>query len=45
MTVLGFLLVAATVAVALAIGWKANERVRSFDESKHENFLHSRGKD
>jgi hypothetical protein len=30
-----------TLTVAIAIGIKANQGVRSFDESKHESFLGS----
>jgi hypothetical protein len=36
---IGILLVLFTVGIALAIGYRANESVRQFDESKHESFL------
>ncbi|WP_018131023.1 hypothetical protein [Effusibacillus pohliae] len=42
MTALGILLVLVTLAVAVAIGRRANESVRTFDESQHESFLGSR---
>lgn len=39
MMLLGILLLLLTIGVAVAIGYRANERVRSFDEKKHESFL------
>jgi hypothetical protein len=39
---LGLLLVMVTIGVAVAIGFKANESVREFDESQHESFIGSK---
>lgn len=39
MLLLGIIIVLLTLAVAIAIGIKANQGVRSFDESNHESFI------
>lgn len=39
MVVLGILLVCFTLTVAVAIGAKANQSVRQFNEQEHEMFL------
>jgi hypothetical protein len=39
MLLLGVLLLFVTIGVACAIGYKANESVRQFDESRHESFV------
>ncbi|GED66363.1 hypothetical protein BRE01_00650 [Brevibacillus reuszeri] len=39
MLLLGVLLILITIGVAVAIGYRANENVRKFDESKHESFI------
>jgi hypothetical protein len=44
MLLLGILLVLLTMGVAVAIGYRANESVRSFHEAKHESFLGNKGK-
>jgi hypothetical protein len=44
MLYLGILLVLLTIGVAVAIGYRANESVRSFNEAKHESFLGSNEK-
>jgi hypothetical protein len=44
MLLLGILLVLFTVGVAVAIGYRANESVRRFNEAKYESFLGDNGK-
>ncbi|MDF2684618.1 hypothetical protein [Brevibacillus choshinensis] len=39
---LGLLLVVVTIVVAIAIGYRANESVRRFDEDEHESFIGSK---
>jgi hypothetical protein len=39
---LGILLVVVTIGVAVAIGYRANESVRRFDEEEHESFIGSK---
>lgn len=39
---LGLLLVVVTIGVAIAIGYRANESVRRFDEDEHESFIGSK---
>lgn len=39
MLLVGVLLLLVTIGVAIAIGYRANEGVRRFDESQHESFL------
>lgn len=41
MLVLGIILILLTVAAAIAIGYRANESVRKFDENEHESFIGS----
>ncbi|MFY0543502.1 hypothetical protein [Brevibacillus sp. H7] len=42
MLLVGVLLVFFTIGVAVAIGYRANESVRQFDERRHESFLGSK---
>lgn len=39
---LGLLLVVVTIGVAIAIGYRANESVRRFEEDEHESFIGSK---
>ncbi|WNC16961.1 hypothetical protein [Brevibacillus brevis] len=39
---LGLLLVLVTIGVAVAIGYRANESVRRFQEGDHESFIGSK---
>jgi len=39
---LGVILILITIGVAVAIGYRANESVRQFDESQHESFIGSK---
>ncbi|CAJ1003153.1 MULTISPECIES: hypothetical protein [Bacillales] len=41
MLLLGLVLLLLTIGVAVAIGYRANESVRRFDESRHESFIGS----
>lgn len=41
MLALGVILLLFTIGVAIAIGYRANESVRHFDESAHESFIGS----
>ncbi|MGF9907779.1 hypothetical protein [Brevibacillus porteri] len=41
MLALGVVLLLFTIGVAIAIGYRANESVRQFDESPHESFIGS----
>ncbi|GED55940.1 hypothetical protein ABER61_07530 [Brevibacillus formosus] len=41
MLALGIILLLFTIGVAIAIGYRANESVRQFDESAHESFIGS----
>lgn len=42
MLFLGVVLILITIGVAIAIGFRANESVRNFDESEHESFIGSK---
>ncbi len=44
MLILGILFVCLTLGAAVAIGMKANQSVRAFDEAHHEHFLGAKGK-
>ncbi len=39
---LGLLLIAVTIGAAIAIGYRANESVRRFEEDEHESFIGSK---
>lgn len=42
MLILGVVLILITIGAAIAIGYRANESVRTFDESEHESFIGSK---
>lgn len=42
MLALGVVLLLVTIGVAIAIGYRANESVRRFDERAHESFIGSK---
>lgn len=44
MLLAGVVLVLITIGVAVAIGYRANESVRQFDEKNHESFIGSQSK-
>ncbi|WP_019122995.1 hypothetical protein [Brevibacillus massiliensis] len=44
MMILGFFLLLLVLAAAVAIGYKANQSVRNFDERSHESFIGHKAK-